>query len=216
MRMVRILVEGQTEEIIVNQVLAPEFMPDTCLEPTVLKTKRLAGGGHFKGGVTSWARIENDIRRLLGDTHATYVTTLIDYYGLPVDTPGMSERPEGTPYDRVEYVERAISSRVSDPRFIANLVLHETEAWVLAAAQQLGELLGDAGLAENLDKQVRDAGSAELVNDGPHTAPSKRLLTAFPGYNKTQDGPTAISDLGITALRSACPHLDRWLALVLS
>jgi Domain of unknown function (DUF4276) len=55
------------------------------------------------------------------------------------------------------------------------------------------------------------AGGPELVNDGPDTAPSKRILKAYPTYRKVVDGPDAIELLGLGALRTVCPHLDAWL-----
>lgn len=215
MRRVHILVEGQTEEIVVRDVIAPELVPDIWLQPVLLTTKRPAAGSSHKGGVSTWAKIEKDIRLLLRDSSASHVTTLLDYYGLPSDAPGMATRPSSTAYERVAHVEEQMRLAIGDSRFVPHLVLHETETWVFAAAQQLGELLGDAALAAALVKQVLDAGSPELINDGPSTAPSKRLVAAYPAYNKTQDGPLAIAELGLPALRSQCPHLDRWLQRLL-
>jgi hypothetical protein len=124
----------------------------------------------------------------------------------------MSTRPNGGVYARVAHVEEQLRLAIGESRFVPNPVLHETEAWVFAATQQLGELLGDAALATALARHVTNAGdNPELVNDGPATAPSKRLLAAYPAYNKTQDGPLAIAELGLDALRSQCPHLDEWL-----
>lgn len=211
MGLVHILVEGQTEEIIVEQILVPEAPSGVWLQPILLRTKRPAHGGHHKGGVSVWRKIEDDIRRLLNDSHATHVTTLLDYYGLPADTPGLATRPYGDPYAKVAHVEQAMAEAISDRRFIPNLVLHETESWVFAAAQQLGEWLDEPALAAELQKQVDEAGGPELVNDGHDTAPSKRLLKVYPAYNKTQDGPNSISDLGVPGLRAACPHLHEWL-----
>ncbi len=104
-----------------------------------------------------------------------------------------------------------MAAAIADKRFVPNLVLHETEAWVLAAHDQLGTLYGDDGLARKLRREVEAAGGPELVNDGPSTAPSKRLLRHRPDYLKTLDGPIAIADLGLPALREQCPHLDQWL-----
>lgn len=211
MRRIHILVEGQTEEIVVREILAPALLPDIWLQPILLATKRPAGGPSHKGGVSSWTKIEKEIRLLLRDSSASHVTTLLDYYGVPADCPGMATRPVGRAYECVAYVETQIAQEIDDSRFLPNLVLHETEAWVFAAAQQLGELLGETALAAALARQVADAGGPELINDGPTTAPSKRLLAAYPAYNKTQDGPLAIAELGLPALRAACPHLDAWL-----
>ena len=82
---------------------------------------------------------------------------------------------------------------------------------MLAAAGPLAELLGAPGLAAVLTAQVAAAGGPELVDDSPQTAPSKRILDAYPAYRKTQDGPLAISGLGLDTLRAGCPHLDAWL-----
>jgi hypothetical protein len=210
-RRVHILVEGQTEEIVVREVIAPELAPDIWLQPVLLTTKRPAGGPNHKGGVSTWAKIEKDIRLLLRDSSASHVTTMLDYYGLPSDAPGMDTRPNGTAYERVAHVEQQMRQAIGESSFVPHLVLHETEAWVFAAAQQLGELLGDTALPLALAQQVTDAGNPELINDGPSTAPSKRLLAAYPAYNKTQDGPLAIAELGLPALRAQCLHLNGWL-----
>jgi hypothetical protein len=211
---VNVLVEGHTEERLVNLVLQPELMgAGVWLNPVILTTRRSASGPNHHGGVTSWAKMRNDIRRLLGDSSAHLVTTLIDFYGLPVGTPGLGDQPPGAdPYARVAHVERAIGAEIADRRFLPFLALHETEAWVLAAAQELAGWYDLPDLAADLSAQVKAAGGPEYVNDGPETAPSKRIIRAYPGYRKVADGPDAISLLGVPALRAVCPHLDAWLS----
>jgi len=88
--------------------------------------------------------------------------------------------------------------------------LHEIEAWVFAAAAELGACVDDDHLVARLASDTDAAGGPELVNDDPRTAPSKRLLRYYPGYVKTLDGPLAIAELGVAALRAKCPHLDGW------
>ncbi|MEV5407480.1 DUF4276 family protein [Thermopolyspora sp. NPDC052614] len=165
-----------------------------------------------KGGLAAWGRLAREIRLLLRDPSITTLTTLLDYYGLPADVPGMSTRPPGTPHERVAHVERAIGEAIGDHRFLPNLVLHEIEAWVLLGHDELGALSGDATLPAAVRKLVADAEGAELVNDGPSTAPSKRLLNLCPRYRKTSDGPLVIAEVGIDAIRRACPHADAWFA----
>ena len=154
--------------------------------------------------------------RLASTPHWAAVTTLLDYYGLPQDSPGMAERPAGSARQRAEHVERCIAERIAHPRFLPYLVLHETEAWVFAAAQQLGDWVEDGSLAGELKRQADAAGGPEGVNDGPDTAPSKRLLRLYPRYNKTQDGPVAVADLGLSGLRAACPHFSSWIGRLLA
>lgn len=55
------------------------------------------------------------------------------------------------------------------------------------------------------------AGGPEEVNDGVDTAPSKRLLKAYPRYLKSAYGPRVITDVGLPTIRAACPHADSWL-----
>ncbi|GAA3459680.1 hypothetical protein GCM10018963_16930 [Saccharothrix longispora] len=177
---------------------------------SLVKTKRPAAGPAHKGGITGWRQVERDVRLLLNGTSLDVLTTLFDYCAFPDECPGMADRPPGDVYRRVEHVERCLAEVVGDRRFRPNLVLHESEAWVFAAADELGLLLGPE-LAERLKRDVAAAGGPELVNDGPATAPSKRLLAYCPTYLKTSDGPIAVEELGVARLRAVCPHLDAWL-----
>jgi len=214
-RRLHLLVEGQTEEIVVNNVLEP-YLRDRgwTVSMSIVATKRPASGPHHRGGVSSWAKLEQEIRLLLRNRDLQVLTTLFDFYAFPVDSPGMETRPASDPYQRVAHVEHAMSEAIADPRFVPHLILHELETWVFAAAEQLGWLLPDPGLVRRLQADVRDAGGPELVNDHPSTAPSKRLASYCATYSKTNDGPLAIADLGIESLRSQCPHFDKWIDLL--
>ena len=61
--------EGQTEETFIKRVIAPHVSQFAVMVvPTVIATKRLKSGGHFKGDVPSYTRVKREIQRLLGDT----------------------------------------------------------------------------------------------------------------------------------------------------
>jgi hypothetical protein len=211
-RRLHLLLEGQTEELIVRNVLEP-YLDSTgwLVGHSIVATSRPACGPAHRGGVTSWGKLRREITRLLTDRGLDVLTTVIDYYGLPADVPGMATRPSGDALCRVRHVEHELAASIGDPRFLPHLTLHEIETWVFAAAQQLGELYGDAALVERLKADIADAGGVEFVNDGPVTAPSNRLGRYRPGYAKTVDGPLAVAELGLSALRGQCPHLDAWL-----
>ena len=86
---VLILVEGQTEERFIKSILQPHLSAfGVHVEPKIVTTKRVKSGPDFKGGITNFGKVENDIRLLLGDTNAALITTMLDYYGLPSDFPG--------------------------------------------------------------------------------------------------------------------------------
>lgn len=207
-----ILVEGQTEETVVRDVFEPHLRTaGWWVSYSIVKTKRPAAGPSHRGGLSTWPKLEVDIRNLLGDSNLNVLTTLLDYYGFPSDAPGMPSRPAGTPYERVAHVEHELAAHFGDSRFRPHLVLHELEAWVFAANAELAELLEDPSLADKLRRDVQSAGGPELVNDDPRTAPSRRLMQYRPGYSKVSDGPLAISEFGLPALRKQCPHLDEWL-----
>ncbi|ANZ36250.1 hypothetical protein BBK82_09425 [Lentzea guizhouensis] len=207
-RSLHLLVEGQTEETVVSTVLRPYLTGlGWSVSVSLVKTKRPAGGPSFKGGISTWKQVETDVRLLLGNSS---LTRLFDFYGLPADFPGMQNLPTGDPYTRVAHVEQQFAAAIGDQRFVPHLVLHELEAWVFAASDQLG-LLHGPDIAQKLKEDEERAGGPELVNDGPTTAPSKRILRYCPGYMKTSDGPMAIEELGVAALRARCPHLDEWL-----
>ena len=105
----------------------------------------------------------------------------------------------------------ALRAEYPDPRFRPLVVLHEIEALVLAAidAGQGDGLLPRQGLAE-LRQAITRAGGPERVNDGPSTAPSKRLEAADPGYMKTVIGPQLVSDAGLPAVLERCPTFKAW------
>jgi hypothetical protein len=101
----------------------------------------------------------------------------------------MADRPHGAPLDRVRHVESALAKAIHDARFVPHLVLHEIETWVLADCRRLGEVMGHPGPAAALERIVQHESGPEQVNDGVDTAPSKRIMAAYPQYAKTIDGP---------------------------
>ena len=95
MKRALILVEGQTEERFVKQVLSDHLISlNLYITPTLLTTKVVKSGPNFKGGVTKFQKFESDLRRLLaGAGDGALVTSMLDYYRLPDDFPGMNNRP---------------------------------------------------------------------------------------------------------------------------
>lgn len=81
----------------------------------------------------------------------------------------------------------------------------------LPSLEALLESLDDRAGAARLRGSLGDT-PPENVNDGPKSAPSKRLLESIPGYQKPLHGPLAIEAAGLTALRSRCPRFDAWVA----
>jgi hypothetical protein len=129
MNRVHVLVEGQTEEAFVGRSLRPyRWGFDVDVSPKLIVTRRIVAGPDRKGGVVSWGQVERDLKLLFNDSAATAVTTMLDYYGLPADVPGMMTRPAAPAREGILHVEEAIDAHMANPRFRAHLSLHEFEA----------------------------------------------------------------------------------------
>lgn len=215
MRRGLILVEGPTEEQFVNVVLQEHLWAraEIWLTPTILNTKIVKSGPNFKGGVSSYQQVQRDVGKLLLDADAAFVTTLLDYYGLPSSFPGMSTRPNGTPKQRVDHVQQAFEAAIDNPRFVPFLALHEFEAWLFCDLSRTTWVPAGGSIAPLIVARQAVA-SPEDINEGYMTAPSRRVIAACPGYQKVFHGPLATMEIGIDAIRSQCPHFDEWLKLL--
>lgn len=210
------VVEGQSEEAFVKDVLVPHLAnhgvgASATIVGKVVAQKR----GHRHRGGGSFKHWRADIGRILrGDASANLrVTTLFDLYGLPDDFPGLSEHGADTDtLRRAAALEAALGQELGDCRLLPYVQRHEFEALVLAALPALDGLF-DAdddrrGLA-NLAAST--AGTCpEDVNDGQASAPSKRLAHHVPGFRKTLHGPAALKTAGLQTIRTACPRFDAW------
>ncbi|MDZ7360123.1 MAG: DUF4276 family protein [candidate division KSB1 bacterium] len=155
--------------------------------------------------------MENDLRRLLGDTAALFVTTFIDYYGLPPDFPGMSTRPNRSSLERARHVETAWEQQISDSRFRAYLMIHEFEALLFAKPDELAKAVYQPDSKDKLMSIRTSFPTPEDIDDDPQNAPSKRLNRIVPAYQKTLHGPLITERIGLEVLRQECPHFREWL-----
>jgi hypothetical protein len=209
------LVEGQSEEAFVKQTLSPWLATHRVFVqgPVVLWTKRLPAGGGHRGGVGSWWQIRKNLQALLADGDA-WVTTLLDFYGLPKDAPGWAARKGHlTGHEQVLGMQSEISAALGHPpRFVPFLALHEFEAWMFAAPSVVAAHFGDPAVASKLEAEIPIAGGPEAINQGPSSHPKARLRQHCPSYKETSDGPTLLSKIGMPVVRVACPHFGAWLA----
>lgn len=212
MKRVLVLVEGQTEERFVKDVLCPHVWPRGIdAIPTLVKTKRVKQGPDFKGGVTIYQKVENDLRRLLKDTAAVSVTTFIDYYALPSGFPGMNSRPNSSSLIRARHVETEWEKKISDDRFRAYLMIHEFEALLFCKPDELSTALHEPSKLPQLMQIRASVSTPEDINDDPQTAPSKRIVNLLPAYQKALHGPILAKRTGLEIMRRECPHFNEWL-----
>jgi hypothetical protein len=209
---VLVLVEGQTEETFIRDVLTVHLAPfEIHPTPVLVSTKRSKSGLKFKGGIRHYQKVRRDLSNLLHDRGAVAVTTMIDYYGVPEDFPGLSTQPSGgSCYQRVDYLERALAADLGDSRLLPYLSLHEFEALLFTSPPEIQSAFPNFPVEAPLGAALRLAGSPEEINDGPDTHPSARLEKLLPTYQKTLHGPILAGRIGLEALCERCSHFAAW------
>jgi hypothetical protein len=210
-----VLVEGQTEETFVNDMVAPHLTGfDTWARATRICTKRVAGRRAHRGGIGSYEQVRKDLRLLLR-SNPDAVTTMIDYYGLPDDFPGMASRPSrGTCFDRVAYLEKAFAEDIADPRFVPGLILHEFEGLLFSTPRAIAAVMENESHLKKLEGVVAQHGSPEEINDSLQTHPSRRITDLYPTYRKALHGPQIALRIGLDEIRARCPHFAAWLTRI--
>lgn len=203
------VVEGQTEEKFIKDILNP-YLEDygKFINPIIVKTKT----GH-KGGITEYKPIKKDILSLLRYQNV-YVTTMIDYYGLPSDFPGMQTRPKGDIYQKVSHLELEFHRDINHERFIPYIQIHEFESLLFSDIQVFRP-----EIQKFLHKIVNKFPNPEEINDNPNTAPSKRIEQVYKKagltYNKLL-GVEILKRIGINTLKSRCQHFRDWIDKLIS
>jgi hypothetical protein len=213
MKRALLLVEGQTEERFVKDVLQEHFWTMSLqLTPIILSTKREISGTKYRGGLSGFGKFENEIKRLIyGTAGNALVTMMLDYYRLPDDFPGMSNRPVGNAHTRILHIEQKLHQHFGSPRhLLPYLALHEFEALLFCSPVDLSLSLTQP----NLEKRFADIRSAfttpEDINETPDQSPSKRIEALAPHYRKTLHGPSTAKRIGLSVLRQHCPHFNGW------
>lgn len=212
-RRVLVLVEGQTEEDFVKQVLNPELGErNIWFLPTCICTRLVDGRRQFRGGHGArYQLIRRDILRLLGDSGAAAVTTMLDLYALPADFPGKDTAPDEGCFERAAYLERSWGEDIDDHRFIPNLVVHEYEGLLFSSPESIDSVfLGEDKLTE-LTRIAESFDTPEEINDSEQTAPSRRLKDIFPAYQKRLHGIQIAKRATLARMRRKCAHFNTWL-----
>lgn len=208
------IVEGKTEQIFIESILAPYLIENKV----IIKATQVSKPGQ-KGGDVKFSRAVKDIGNHLKQRSETYVSTFVDYYGIK-EWPGLDKVPlQATPIEIAEAVNAETRKAVAqsypqlrtDTRFIPYLAVHEFEALLFSCSETLATRLGIK--AADVEKVLSDCGEPEAINNNPTTAPSKRLDAWSEGgkFAKTSSGISIATDIGIPTIREKCPVFNAWL-----
>jgi hypothetical protein len=218
MARLHLTVEGQTEQQFARRLLCSHLaVGGVYLLRIELAAHAKEKGQVHRGGLRHYLPFRNDIiRRLKEDKSGdVFLSTMIDLYALPDDFPGTdASKCEQDPYFRVERIEQALAADIGDPRFIPYVQLHEFEAVLFADTDKIAMYYEkQVREVEQLKVDVASFRSPELIDDGRHTAPSKRIAALIPVYaeEKTTAGPIIAAAIGLATIRNKCPHFDAWL-----
>ncbi|CAG37926.1 DUF4276 family protein [Desulfotalea psychrophila] len=211
---VMVIVEGKTEENFVKSLLS-KYLSERNIFMSATQVTKLGQ----KGGDVRFERVKNDIGLHLKQRADTYVTTLVDYYGIK-EWPGLDEvPPRSTPTKIAQIVNRATSDKVralfsslnTDRRFVPYIAIHEFEALLFSDSRILASELGIS--EEEVTSVLVKCSEPEAINNSPETAPSKRLdgWAKNGKFAKTSAGIAIAKIIGIAAMRDRCPVFNDWL-----
>lgn len=208
-----VLVEGPTEQRFIKNILAPYMFDRSVLLNAIILDKP-----GEKGGDVKFSRAQNDIEKHLKQRRDTWLTLMVDYYGIRGDWPGYQEsklkpthtlKAEAMNAATAEAVQERFSEQNPARRFIPYVSMHEIEALYFSDPAVLAEKLCVSESA--IEAILRECGEPEKINDSNHTAPSKRLEALSPRFKKTSTGIAIAQAVGIEKMRAACPIFDGWL-----
>lgn len=101
------IVEGKTEQVFVESVLQPYLAQQNIF----ISATQVSKPGQ-KGGDVRFSRVSRDIERHLKQRPDTYVTTLVDYYGVK-EWPGLDTLPAGLEPARIaEHLNGTVRAKV--------------------------------------------------------------------------------------------------------
>ena len=144
----------------------------------------------------------------------------VDYYALPEDWPGRkpSASVQGAS-GKAEHVEVALladlvqsaGNRFNPRRFVPFVAMHEFEGLLFSDPEKFAHAIGRPDLASPFAAIRQEFQTPEEINDSRHTAPSKRILELHVRYEKPLMGTVAAIGIGLSKIRSECPHFNDWL-----
>ena len=115
------VVEGQTEETFVRELLRPELAQQGIFCDVHGITTGRRGSKVYRGGFVSFHQLRKDLELWMKQETGvdSWFTTMIDLYHLPSDFPVISEsRQLADPIKRVEFLEEKLRTGLNHSRFV--------------------------------------------------------------------------------------------------
>lgn len=104
---------------------------------------------------------------------------------------------------------------IKDARLLPYIQLHEFETLLFSSVEGFESVL-DNKYSEQLKHVVLKFHNPEDINNTPIGAPSKRILSAYPGYEKVLEGEQIASNIGVEVILKRCPRFAKWIETIIS
>jgi hypothetical protein len=215
-------VEGQTEENFVKKVLAPHLY-GCGYERVAARLMGSSAQRNRRGGIRAWSAVRVEIIKLLKEDPGSRASTMVDYYALPATGPKAwpgRQAAANLPFARktptiqnelLADVCRELGDNFNPKRFVPYVMMHEFEGLLFSDCQRFCQAIGRPELTPRMQAIRDEFETPEQINDAPQTAPSKRIQTVAPDYQKSQDGINAALAIGLQTIRRECPLFHDWL-----
>lgn len=215
-------VEGETEEVFVNEVLGRRLL-DAGYERVGARLLGNARQRERRGGIRGWDVVRRDITRHLLEDRGSLSTTIVDYYGLPPDGqkawPGRAAASTLPPAQKATHVEAALLEDLATHlgagfdrrRFLPFVVMHEFEGLLFSDCEAFARGAGQPAIEGSLRDIRNQFDTPEDINDDPATAPSRRVEAVIQGYTKPLHGNLAALEVGLDRIAAECPHFRAWI-----
>lgn len=222
MKKLIIICEGKTETFFIKNVLS-NYMPSITFLPQTIPTGSNPQGGSSKGGALNYDRVKRYIENLKFTND--YITTFFDFYGLPNNFPSYSTLNSNlTIYQKIDKLEKAFYDDIINDfpslkdKFFPYIQLHEFETLLFTDIKKAFQdmRISDQNLTNLNDILINFNDNPEEINNSIETAPSKRIIKAFPAFQKTKDGVIGIQNMGLNDIEQKCQHFKKWLDYIRS
>lgn len=166
--------------------------------------------------MANYNQIRNTLLKTLANASKnedSYVTTMLDFYRLPTDVPGVTDIAGiNDPYKKVKFIERKMleAEEYDGKFFFPYIELHEFEAMLFSDVTRLEETYFEYDLTA-LRKCIELQSNPELINDGVETAPSKRIINCIDCFDKANTGVDVLEKIGIENIAKKCFHFSEWM-----
>ena len=216
-------VEGETEEVFVNEVLRGHLLA-SGYERVGARLLGNARQRDRRGGIRGWDTVRRDIIRHLTEDPGCIATTMIDYYALPQSGgkawPGRAYATSLPVPNKGPHVEAALLDDLANHmgpgfdrrRFLPFVVMHEFEGLLFSDCAAFARGVGQGTLAI----RSKTSGTNSIR---PKTSTIRRSQhhrnewrRSIPGYVKPLLGNLAALEIGLETITTACPHFRTWRA----